>query len=334
MSTIDLSSPDAVNQPPPEPRVLEPNRSLADKIYRAVATAGGLSVFLILGLMAFFLITQSIDPLRNIGWRFFTNFDWVSPLDASNTTVGVGAVMYGTVVSSVMALVLALPVGVGTALYINEYAPLRVRKILTTLIDLLAAVPSIIFGFWGLYELQPRLQGMQRWLADYLGWIPLFRNDFGIFGNSLFMLGLILAIMIVPIISSVSREVMAQTPVINKEAALGLGGTRWGMIKTVVLPHARSGIIGAAMLGLGRAMGETMVAAIILSPRYEISAQILQPGGGTVAGLIANQFNEASVYERSALIAAGLALFVLTFIVNMAARYVVNRATAVKGLDL
>jgi phosphate transport system permease protein len=194
------------------------------------------------------------------------------------------------------------------------------------LIDLLAAIPSVIYGIWGLYWLQPHLLGTTRWLTDHLGFIPVFHTDRRVFGNSMFVAGLVVALMILPIIASVTREVLSQVPRQRCEAALALGGTRSGMIRAVVLPFGRSGIVGAAMLGLGRAMGETIAIALILSINYRVTSQILAPGGGSVAGLIANNFGEAQGTGRSALIAAGLVLFVLTLLVNLGARVIVNRA--------
>jgi phosphate transport system permease protein len=198
------------------------------------------------------------------------------------------------------------------------------------MIDLLAAVPSLIYGMWGLYWLQPRLAGTSRWLSVHASFIPIFKTSRPVFGSSMFVAGLVVAVMIVPIIASVSRDVFAQVPRVDCEGALALGGTRWGMIRKVVLPFGRSGVIGAAMLGLGRALGETIAVVLILSINFKVTSHILEPGGGSVAALIANQFGEASETGRAALIAAGLALFVLTLVVNMAARLVVNRSHALR----
>jgi phosphate transport system permease protein len=236
-------------------------------------------------------------------------------------------------VIAVIALVVALPVAVGTALFINEYAPARVAGGLVPLVDLLAAVPSLVYGMWGLYWLQPHLEGTTRWLSVHLGFIPIFNTSRPVFGSSMFVAGLVVALMVVPIITSVSREVMAQVPKTSCEGALALGGSRWGMIRRVVLPFGRSGIIGAAMLGLGRALGETIAIALILSFDFRITPHVLEPGGGSIAGLIANFFPEAGDNGRTALIAAGLVLFVVTLLVNMVARVVVNRTGTARDLD-
>lgn len=284
-----------------------------------------------MALIALFLVVQAIDPIRTAGWHFLTEFQWIPDgLDNGDGVLrplfGVGAVLYGTVVCAVIALVFAVPVAVATAIFINEYAPRRLRGVLTGIIDLLAAVPSLIYGLWGLTALQPRMNGITNFLATKLSFIPFFETDVPFFGNSLFMAGLVLSLMILPIITSVSREVFGQVPRANCEAALALGGSRWGMVRHVILPHGRSGVVGGAMLGLGRALGETIAVAVILGATFDVSSRILQPGGNTIAALIANQFGEASEFGRNALIAAGLALFVLTLLVNLAARAVVNRS--------
>ncbi|MGH9180619.1 MAG: phosphate ABC transporter permease subunit PstC, partial [Acidimicrobiales bacterium] len=238
------------------------------------------------------------------------------------------------VITAGIAFVLAVPVAVGTALFINDYAPPRLRGILVSLVDLLAAVPSLIYGLWGLYFLQPRLNGTTRWLADHLGFLPIFASNRTPIGASPVVAGVVLAIMIVPIVTSVSREVLRQTPVGLREAALALGGTRWGMIRQVVLPFGRSGVVGASMLGLGRALGETIAVALILGFTFDIGLHVLEPGGSSIAGLIAVKFGEAGELERSALVAAGLVLFVLTLLVNMGARVVVGRTRPLRGMAL
>ena len=323
------------SQPPPQPRQLEVRRSRGDRIFRALAVAGGCSTLLIMGLIGFFLVYKAIDPLREAGWHFLTTFEWIPDgiEGQQGPLFGVGAMLVGTLVSSAIAVCIAVPISVGAALYLSTYAPRKLRGPLTTLIDLMAAIPSLIFGLWGLYYLQPRMNGMTHWMADYLGWIPIFKTTVPFYGNSLFVVGVVLSMMIIPIITSVTRAVMDQVPPANCEAALALGGTRWGTARKVILPHSRSGIIGASMLGLGRALGETIAVALILSLSFDVSPHILQPGGGSIAGLIANTFGESSEFGRNALIAAGLVLFVVTLLVNMLARWVVNRSASMKGLD-
>jgi phosphate transport system permease protein len=331
---LDLTAGQADHTPPPEPRVVATRHSLGDRIYRYLVTAGAMSSLVILVLIAVFLITESIDPLRSVGWKFLTNFPWNPDVVAEDGSrnFGIGAMLPGTVVIAMIALTIAVPVSVAAAIYINEYAPRRLRRALTLVTDLLAAIPSLIFGMWGLYYLQPKLGGIFHWLTDYVGWLPLFKTNTANLIRSPMMAGIVLSLMIIPIVTSVSREVMSQVPRVDVEGALALGGTRWGSVRRVILPYGRSGIVGAAMLGLGRALGETIAVALILSLSYRPTSHLLEPGGGSVAALIANNFNESQEMGRKALVAAGLALFVLTLAVNMGARLVVNRSTSRKGL--
>jgi phosphate transport system permease protein len=313
---------DAPVDPPIERRELHDTPTTGDRVFRAVVTAGAWSVLALLGLIATFLAIQAWPALHHAGGSFFTVFEW----DPDGTgRFGIGALLAGTVTIAVLALIVSLPISVGTALFINEYAPARARRPLTTLVDLLAAVPSLIFGMWGLTYLQPNLEGTTRWLSDHLGFVPIFDTSRPVFGHSMFVCGLVVGLMIVPIITSVTREVLAQAPRTTCEAALALGGTRWGMIRRALLPYGRRGIVGAAMLGLGRALGETIAVALILAFNYRVSVHVLEPGGASVAGLIANNFPDAGDLGRQALVAAGLALFVLTLVVNLLARLVVRR---------
>ncbi len=324
MNEIDVR---VETEPPrlqPVPREIHQSLSLGDKVFKAVAASAAGSVFVILGLVLLFLCVEAWPALRVAGWDFLTTFEWQP--DSTPAIFGIASVAYGTLVIALIALALSLPVAVGSALFVNEYAPRRLGRPLTALLDLLAAIPSLIYGMWGLYYLQPHLEGTSRWLTDHLGFIPFFSTDRRVFGSSMFVAGIVVALMILPVIASVTREVLSQCPRANCEAALALGGSRWGMIRDVILPFGRSGIVGAAMLGLGRALGETIAIALILSFNYQITAEILSPGGGSVAGLIANNFGEAGETQRHALVAAGLALFVITLLVNTAARVVVNRA--------
>jgi phosphate transport system permease protein len=304
-------------------RPIEPDPNPGDRVFRAVAAAGAGGVLVILGLVLLFLCLEAWPALRLAGGRFFTTFEWQP--DSIPAQFGIAAVAYGTLLIATIALTVAMPVAIGSALFVNEYAPPRLRRPLTGLLDLLAAVPSLIYGMWGLYYLQPRLDGVSRWLTGHLGFVPFFHTDRPVFGSSMFVAGLVLALMVLPVIASVAREVLAQAPRVTCEAALALGGSRWGMIRSVILPFGRSGIVGAAMLGLGRAMGETIAIALILSFDFRVTTKILEPGGGSVAGLIANNFGEAGEVQRHALVAAGLALFVITLLVNIAARFIVRR---------
>lgn len=312
-----------------QPRVIDAPVLPADRLYRRVTVTGAMTSLVVMALIAVFLLKQAWPALSQAGLRFFTTFEWRP--DELPAVYGIGSALFGTVVIALIALVIAVPVSIGTALFINEFAPRRFQRWLVTLVDLLAAIPSLIFGLWGLSFLQPRLDGLARWLSDWMGWIPIFKTKIPIFGSSLFVSGVVLSLMIVPIITSIARAVMAEVPRVYCEAALALGGTRTGMIKEVVLPFSRGGLIGASMLGLGRALGETIAVALILSNDFRVPSNILSPGGASIAGTIALKFGEASVNGRSALVGAGLVLFVVTLIVNLFARIVVARSAAPAG---
>lgn len=299
-------------------------------MFRGMAVGAAWSVLIILGLIALFLVLESWPALQSAGWGFLTRWEWDPDISG---TFGIVSMLYGTVMIAAIALTVGLPVAIGTALFVNEYAPPRLARALVPVVDLLAAVPSLVYGMWGLYWLQPQLMGPTRWLTDHLGFIPIFDTSRPVFGSSMFVCGLVVALMVVPVITAVTREVMAHVPTAAREGALALGGSRWGMIRRVVLPYSRGGIIGGAMLGLGRALGETIAIAIILSFDYRVTTNILEPGGGSIAGLIANFFPEAGPSGVDALVAAGLALFVVTLGVNMVARVIVNRVGTARDLD-
>jgi phosphate transport system permease protein len=254
--------------------------------------------------------------------NFFTYQGWLP--NESEPRFGIGALAFGTLLTSFLALLMAVPVALGVALYLSHYAPRRVGTVLGFLVDLLAAVPSVVFGLWGRDYLYGPVRDLSVWLNTYLGWIPIFGGD-GPFGRSILLGSLVLAIMVLPIITSLSREVFLQTPTANEEAALALGATRWEMIRIAVLPYGRPGIIGATMLGLGRALGETIALAMTLGIVSTISINIIENGGNTVAANIANAFGEANDVGRGALIASGLVLFAITLVVNMTARAIIHR---------
>lgn len=317
---------------PDRPRVLRPRANLtpADRRYRWLATTAASSALVLMGLVFLFLLVQAWPALRVAGWSFLTETEW-RPDDG---TFGVAAALFGTIVIAVIALGTAVPFSVATALFINEYSPRATRRPLVALVDLLAAVPSLIYGLWGRDVLMPAAFGPARWLSDHLGFIPLFQAPSGDYNGSYFMAGLVVALMVVPIVTSVVREVFAQAPAGEREAAFALGGTRWGMIRTVVLPFGRGGVIGGSMLGLGRALGETIAVLLVLNPAFELDLRILDQGGNSVARLIADEFPEASNFGVQALIAAGLALFMLTLLVNMAANVVISRSRSGAGVEL
>jgi phosphate transport system permease protein len=325
-----LAPPEMAPRPAPERRVLHDTPTPGDRVFRTLVVGSAWAVLAILGLIAFFLVFKSWPALDRAGWDFVRLWEWDPDISG---VFGIVSMLYGTMTIAVIALAVGLPVAVGTSLFINEYAPARVGRMLVPVIDLLAAVPSLVYGMWGVYWLEPQLMGTTRWLTDHLGFIPIFDTSRPVFGRSMFLCGLVVGLMVVPIITSVTREVMAQVPATTREGALALGGSRWGMIRRVVLPYSRGGVIGAAMLGLGRALGETIAIALILAFDYKVTTEILSPGGGSVAGLIALFFPEAGPAGVEALIAAGLALFVVTLLVNMAARIIVNRVGTARDLD-
>jgi phosphate transport system permease protein len=313
----------------PSPREIstEPRRS--DKVFRGVVTGGGLSSLLILGLIALFLAYRGFEVLREEGLGFITNAEWSITLDESANVVesnfGLSAMLVGTILCSIVAVVIAVPISVFSALYLNFYAPGWLKKILVAVIDMMAAFPSILFGIWGFLVLMPSVEYWGKLINKYLGWIPLFEVKPYFFTRSPFVAGVVLAIMIIPIITSVSREIFAQAPLDRIQAAFALGATRWAMIKAVVIPHGRSGVVGGAMLGLGRAMGETVAVYTVLNIVFQVNWHVLLGAGGNVASLIILKFGEASAYEIKALMAAGLVLFFLTLSVNAAANFIVKR---------
>lgn len=295
----------------------------ADRRFLVATTAAGASVFVLLVAIAVFLIVRAAPALHEAGFSFFTESRW-SP-DSEDGTFGIVAIAFGTVISSVLALVMALPVALGCALVVVELAPKRIASAVGSVVDVLAAVPSVVYGLWGALFLVPNLVPVGEWLNSWLGWIPLFDNRDGAYGRSIFAASVVLAIMILPIIAALAREVYAQAPRSHKEAALALGATRWEMIRLAILPYGRAGIAGAAMLGLGRALGETIAVALVLSATFTVNWHVLEPGGNTIAANIATLFGEAGEQGRSALIASGLVLFVITLLVNLLARAIVYR---------
>ncbi|MCW2640923.1 MAG: pstC [Dactylosporangium sp.] len=294
----------------------------AEKIFRAVATAAGSMVLVIIVAIATFLVVRAVPSLRANGENFFTFQQWFT--ESSPPKFGIAAIAFGTVLTSTLALVMAVPVALGIALCLTHYASRRVANTLGFFVDLLAAVPSVVFGLWGRDYLYQPVSDLAKWLHENCGWIPLFGSN-GPYGRSILLGSIVLAIMVLPIVTSLSREVFLQTPAQNEEAALALGATKWEMVRTAVLPYGKPGIIAAVMLGLGRALGETIALALTLGAVYNVSFDLLGPGGNTIAANIALKFGEANPIGRSALIASGLVLFAITLVVNMTARAIVYR---------
>jgi phosphate transport system permease protein len=292
-----------------------------ERLFRWMTTSSGVAVLVIIVAIGYFLVTKAIPALRADTSNFFTETNWdLEPRPA----FGIAALATGTLITSILALIMAVPIALGIALCLSHYAPRRVATALGFLIDLLAAVPSIVFGLWGRDYLVGPVRDVSGWLHQYFGWIPIFGSD-GPYGKSILLGSIVLAIMVLPIITALSREVFSQTPTMNEEAALALGATKWEMIRTAVLPYGRPGIIASVMLGLGRALGETIALAMTLGATFSISFDILGIGGNTIAANIANRFGEATDVGRGALIASGLVLFTITLVVNMAARAIIYR---------
>jgi phosphate transport system permease protein len=300
-----------------------------DRVFGGLSKYAGITVLVIMAAIAVFLVWRAIPSLTTNTGNFLTEQSW-NP-DGNPPVFGIAALLFGTLVSASIAMVLAVPVGIGIALFIVLYAPRRLASALAFITDLLAAVPSIIFGLWGLQVLMASSEGVQRWMNDYLGWTVVFKNTLDLYGKSLFIASLVLAIMILPTVAAVSREVVLQVPPGHKEAALALGATRWEMVRMAVFPFAKPGMISAAMLGLGRALGETIAVALILSAAFTINIHLTEPGGNTFAANIALKWNEAGSNGLSALIASGLVLFVITLAVNMAARLIIARRAEFSG---
>ncbi|MCB1274862.1 MAG: phosphate ABC transporter permease subunit PstC [Leucobacter sp.] len=294
---------------------------LAEHSFAGLTRGAGYALIVLLGAVAAFLFAQSLPALTATGEN-------ASILD-TNFWAYVGPLLFGTVWVSILALALALPVAVGIALFTTHYAPRRIAGLLGSLVDLLAAVPSVVFGLWGIWVLAPALQPLYTWLADYLGWIPLFAGPVSATGRTILTAAIVLAVMILPIITSLSREVFLQTPRLTEEAALALGATRWEMIRLSVIPFGRSGVLSAAVLGLGRALGETMAVTMVLSATGAVSFRLLtSQNPSTIAANLALTFPEAYQTNINVLIATGLLLFIVTFLVSALSRRIVRKLSA------
>jgi phosphate transport system permease protein len=294
-----------------------------DKVFSGAAMAAGCLILAVLFGVALFLVVQAIPALTappadiQGGHGFFA---YIAPI------------VVGTLIAAVIALVIATPVAIGVALFISHYAPRRLAAGLGYVVDLLAAIPSVVYGAWGAAFLAKEISPAYDWLANNLGWIPIFQGPASATGKTILTAGIVLSVMVLPIITSLSREIFLQTPKLHEEAALALGATRWEMIKMAVLPFGRPGIISAVMLGLGRALGETMAVALVLSSGV-LTASLIQSGNQTIAAEIALNFPEASGLKVNTLIAAGLVLFVITLGVNMIARWIITKHKEFSGAN-
>lgn len=303
----------------------------SDRVFRGVSyAAGGVTVAIMLAV-GLFLSLRAGDALAVAGPSFLVTQEWTP----ETQTFGIAAVLFGTVTIALIAMAISFPLALGTALLISEIVPDNAKRVLITIVDLMAAVPSVVFGLWGVFFLQAGVIPVAQWISTYFAWIPLFAvtddqgqrmTDAGAFTSSAFIAGIVVALMVVPTQTSVMRESFSQAPLGEREGALALGSTRWGMIRTVVLPFGRGGIIGGTMLGLGRALGETIAVVMIISPIFTINWQVLKSGANSVSALIALRYGEASQFGLSALMAAGLTLFIITLIVNFSASMIVARS--------
>jgi phosphate transport system permease protein len=312
----------------PEKRSIENNLTRVDKVYQNLVTLGAFFSMVVLAAIGGFLLYRGFEIFKDFGFSFITSSKWDigNPEDTSTAILGIGAMLVGSIITAIIAVVISVPFAVATALLIEFYVPGWIKTILVSILDLVAALPSVVFGIWGYAVLLPLVEDWSVTIEHYLGWIPIFNVPSEIFGRSPLLAGLLLGLMIVPIITSVAREVYSQAPRDLIDAASALGGTRWGALRAVVLPFGRSGLVGGTMLGLGRALGETVAVYLTLNLVFEINFKILASAGGNVASLIATKFGEATAYELKALMAAGLVLFLVTLLVNFGATMIVNKS--------
>lgn len=298
---------------------LPTGRNPRDRIFEGLSAFFAFAVLFLAVLLFLVMLRESMPAIRRFGAAFIFSREW-DPVDEK---FGALPFLYGTAVTSLLAILMAVPLSVGAAIFINDFAPPWLKKPVSLLAELLAAIPSVIYGLWGIFVLVPMLRDwIMKPAAKHLGWIPLFKGP--AYGPSLLAAGILLAIMIVPFILSVSREVLATVPARQKEAVLALGGTRWEMLRIVIGQHCLPGIFGATVLGLGRALGETMAVTMVIGNRPEILTSLFQQGY-SMAAVIANEFAEAADLQLSSLILVGLLLFLVTFVVNLASKWLLER---------
>jgi phosphate transport system permease protein len=323
MAVVDSPAPFAGDD---RPRAVVTRVSAGDRVFRGFLHASGLAVLVITASILAFLVLRSFTAFGAVGTGFFTTSAWF----ISTNQFGIAAILPLGILIAVIALLIAVPVGIAAALFISEYAPPGLRRPLIAVIDLMASTPSIIVALFGFFFVMPRVLGVEGWLAHHLGFIPVLRfrlaNSPGNYATSTFIAGVLVSLLAIPIVTSLSRQVFSQAPRGEREAAYALGSTRWGMIRTVVLPYGRAGMIGASMLALGRALGETVVVSFIITQVFHFNFHVLETGGNSVTAMIANRILEAGPKEISALMAAGLVLFVLTIGVNTIAAIIINRS--------
>ena len=329
MSVTELAEP-AAPATTATPIKIAVRRSRADNVYRRVAWTAAASTFVILVLIGVFLFLRARPAFDYMGyWGFLTTQVW--NLAGKHPQFGVGSALVGTIVLAVISLVIAVPVSIACALFINEYAPRKLfgffplKGLLTSMVDLMAAIPSVIYGLWGFFVLQSSMKGLSRWLADHLGFIPGFSTTTTQDTSSYLIAGTLVGIMVMPIITALCREVFSLTPLGEREGALAMGASRARVVKDVVFPFSKGGMVGAIMLGLGRALGEAIAVSIIISLTFGYPNHLLQAGGISIPALIAVKFGSGGALGAAGLLAAGLVLFFMTLIVNLIAANIVRR---------
>jgi phosphate transport system permease protein len=328
LTIIDASPP---GRSAPDRRSVDDPPTRADRVFGLATSSAGIVVFVLLLLIGTFLVLRAKGTFDSQGLSFFTRVGWRT--DVVPVRIGVLGLLAGTVIVATIAVIIAVPVGTMAALYITTYANPRLRSLLTRFVDLLAAVPSLLYGIWGSSFLGNQIVPLSRWLSRHGSWFPPFRtNEDASLTGTYFIAGVVVSLMVIPIITSITREVFSQAPPGEKEAALALGGSRWGMVRRVVLPFGRGGIVGGAMLGLGRALGETIAVSLLLPQGHILSIRILQNGGGTISGFVAQRAGSDAV-TVSGLMAAGLVLFVLTLLTNLIASTVIARSRSGAEVD-
>ena len=322
--TMMAERPVAPPMDPDVPIVLNRATTGADRVFRMVLAASSAVVLAVLVAVVVFLAVDGWAALKTAGIKFFTGTNWAPDLGR----FGMLPLLVGSIAIALVALIIALPISLATALLINEYLPPRLRSIMTGIIDLLATVPSIVYGFWGLSLVSGLQATPAKWLVQHFSFVPFLRTPTpGEYVNSIFACGLVCAVTIIPIITSVSRDVMSQAPRDVCEAAMGLGGTRWGMITDVIMPFSKNGVVSAALLGLGRGLGETMIVVLMLSTANKLTIALMGPQGlGSIAKQITQDFPTGDPIDKSALVLLGLVLFMSTLVVNAISRAIVNRS--------
>ena len=320
------------------PRPIRARARGGDRAFLGLLAGSGVFVLVVILIIGCFLGFRAWQALRVAGLAFFTTAQWQPGVESAGERVsfGVAGLLVGTVLIGLTAIILSLPVAFGAALFISEYAPAALKRAAITMVDLMAAIPSVVYGLWGFLFLEPRDEQVSHWISTYFGWVPGFAvtgtdpnsplTPLERYSGSTFIAGTVVGIMITPIVCSMMRESFSQAPLGEREGAYALGATKWGMIRTVVLPFGKGGIIGGAMLGLGRALGETIAVVMIISLVFNIQPHVLQAGAASVSALIAAHFASAEPFEISALMAAGLALFLLTLVINLVASSIIARS--------